>query len=289
MIKRFFHILSNFTRKLNEDHVGAYSGQATLFILISTFPFLMFLFSLIQYLPITESNIMIIVNEILPKNISPTFIRIIAEVFDKGSTTVISISAITALWSASRGFIALAKGLNQVYDIKETRGYLKTRLYSSLYTLVFAFILIITLLLLVFGNHLYLFIQSTFPVLKNAALIIMSLRTVIGFAILIIFFLILFLAIPNRKSSILDELPGAIIAAAGWMIFSYLYSFYIDNIGSFSNMYGSLTTIVFLMLWLYFCMYILFFGAEINNILASKDLQEKLKAPGKYEKKTSKD
>ena len=117
----------------------------------------------------------------------------------------------------------------------------------------------------------------------------MSLRTVIGFAILIIFFLILFLAIPNRKSSILDELPGAIIAAAGWMIFSYLYSFYIDNIGSFSNMYGSLTTIVFLMLWLYFCMYILFFGAEINNILASKDLQEKLKAPGKYEKKTSKD
>ena len=105
-IKIIFHTIVNFFRKSREDHVAAYAGQATLFILISFFPFLMFLLTLIRYLPITESNIMIIIDYMFPNNISPMFIRVIAEAYDKGSATIMSITAVTALWSASRGFIA---------------------------------------------------------------------------------------------------------------------------------------------------------------------------------------
>lgn len=282
-IKIFFHTIVNFFRKSREDHVAAYAGQATLFILISFFPFLMFLLTLIRYLPITESNIMIIIDYMFPNNISPMFIRVIAEAYDKGSATIMSITAVTALWSASRGFIALARGLNCVYGIKETRGYLKTRIASALYTLVFALILVITLVFLVFGNRLYVWLGSVFPVIKDTALIIISLRAIVGLAILIIFFIILFLAIPNRKSRLTDELPGAIVAAGGWMGFSYLYSFYIDNMANMSNTYGSLAAIIFLVLWLYFCMYILFIGGEINDVLASKSIQDLLKSPEKYE------
>ncbi len=282
-IKIIFHTIVNFFRKSREDHVAAYAGQATLFILISFFPFLMFLLTLIRYLPITESNIMIIIDYMFPNNISPMFIRVIAEAYDKGSATIMSITAVTALWSASRGFIALARGLNCVYGIKETRGYLKTRIASALYTLVFALILVITLVFLVFGNRLYVWLGSVFPVIKDTALIIISLRAIVGLAILIIFFIILFLAIPNRKSKLTDELPGAIVAAGGWMGFSYLYSFYIDNMANMSNTYGSLAAIIFLVLWLYFCMYILFIGGEINDVLASKSIQDLLKSPEKYE------
>ena len=282
-IKIFFHTIVNFFRKLREDHVAAYAGQATLFILISFFPFLMFLLTLIRYIPITESNIMIIIDYMFPNNISPMFIRVIAEAYDKGSATIMSITAVTALWSASRGFIALARGLNCVYGIKETRGYLKTRIASALYTLVFALILVITLVFLVFGNRLYVWLGDVFPIIKDTALIIISLRAVVGLAILVIFFIILFLAIPNRKSRLMDELPGAIVAAGGWMGFSYLYSFYIDNMANMSNTYGSLAAIIFLVLWLYFCMYILFIGGEINDVLASKSIQDLLKSPEKYE------
>lgn len=282
-IKIIFHTIVNFFRKSREDHVAAYAGQATLFILISFFPFLMFLLTLIRYLPITESNIMIIIDYMFPNNISPMFIRVIAEAYDKGSATIMSITAVTALWSASRGFIALARGLNCVYGIKETRGYLKTRIASALYTLVFALILVITLVFLVFGNRLYVWLGDVFPIIKDTALIIISLRAVVGLAILVIFFIILFLAIPNRKSKLMDELPGAIVAAGGWMGFSYLYSFYIDNMANMSNTYGSLAAIIFLVLWLYFCMYILFIGGEINDVLASKSIQDLLKSPEKYE------
>lgn len=276
MVKQIFHILSKFNKGLKNDHVSAYAGQATLFIIISMFPFLMFLLSLIRYLPITQGNIMNIMDNILPGNITPMFIRFISEAYIKSSTTLISITAITALWSASRGFLSVVRGLNVVYGIKETRNYVKLRISSTLYTLAFALIIVITLLVLVFGNRLSLWIKSVFPVLKEATLIIMSLRAVVGLSILFIFFLILFLAIPDRKSTITGEIPGAIVAAAGWMVFSYLYSYYIDNMGNLSNTYGSLGAIVFLMLWLYFCMYILFIGAEINHVLASTSLEKYL-------------
>lgn len=282
-MKKSLHLISNISRKFRDDHVGAYAGQATLFIIISLFPFLMFLLTLIQFLPITESNIMIIVDEIFPTNLSPMFIGIISEVFDKGTTTVISVTAITALWSASRGFLTIAKGLNNVYGIKETRNYILTRISATLYTLVFAVIIVITLIFLVFGNRIYYLIENLVPILKDAALLVISLRAVVGFAILVVFFLLLYLAVPNRKGKVVNELPGAIITAAGWMVFSYLYSFYIDNMANMSDTYGSLTAIVLLMLWLYFCMYILFIGAEVNVILCTKTLQKVLKAPEKYD------
>lgn len=282
-IKNIFNVILNFSRKTKEDHVAAYAGQATLFILISFFPFLMFLLTLIKYLPITESNVMFVADYMLPSNLSPIFIRIVVEAYEKGSATIMSITAITALWSASRGFIALTRGLNCVYGIKETRGYIKTRIISALYTLVFALILVITLVVLVFGNRLYLWLGSIFPIIRETALIIISLRAVVGLAILVIFFLILFLAIPNRKGKLVEELPGALVAAGGWMGFSYLYSFYIDNMASMSNTYGSLAAIIFLVLWLYFCMYILFIGGEINDVLASKSIQKALKSPHKYD------
>lgn len=282
-IKTFFYTIINFSRKAKEDHVAAYAGQATLFILISFFPFLMFLLTLIRYLPITESNILLVIDYMFPNNISPIFIRVVSEAYEKGTATIMSITAITALWSASRGFIALTRGLNCVYGIKETRGYFKSRITSALYTLVFALILVITLVVLVFGNRLYIWLGSVFPIIKETALIIISLRAVVGLTILVIFFTILFIAIPNRKGKVKEELPGALVAAGGWMGFSYLYSFYIDNMANMSNTYGSLAAVIFLVLWLYFCMYILFIGGEVNDVLASKSLQESLKSPQKYD------
>lgn len=138
-----------------------------------------------------------------------------------------------------------------------------------LYTLGFAALLIITLILLVFGNQLYNFIMAQLPFLSDLALVIMSLRSLVTMAILTVFFLLMYLVIPNRKSHFLQELPGAILTAGGWLGFSFLFSFYIDHMKGFSYTYGSLTTLAVCMLWLYFCMYILFIGAEVNMLLTT--------------------
>ena len=227
----------------------------------------MFLLTLIQYLPVTESELLALIRSVLPSGINTYIASIVHDIYFQPAKTIISITAITTLWSASRGFLAVVKGLNTVYGINETRNYIRLRITSAIYTLAFAVIIVVSLGLLVFGNRLYLIISTQFPLINDLAVAIIGLRTIFSLALYTGLFLLLYIVIPNRKTKFLNELPGAMIAATGWMLYSYLYSIYIDNFARYSAMYGSLTAIVLLMLWLYFCMYILFIGAEINVLL----------------------
>lgn len=272
MIRSLYEVIRNFSRKTRDDFISAFSAQAAFFIIISFFPFIMLLLTLLQYLPMTESNLVSMVSQYLPSSINGLIVDIIGELYSKASTTFLSVTAITALWSAARGFLAIIRGLNGVYRIKETRNYFFMRFLASIYTLVFVILIVISFAILVFGNKIYLYIQARVPLLSDFALIVISLRTIVGFCILVIFFLLLYIVIPNRKTRLFQELPGAIVSAAGWMLFSYAYSFYIDNMSNFSYMYGSLAAIVLCMLWVYFCMYILFIGAEINVVLKNKEM-----------------
>lgn len=261
--------IRKFTIKLREDSISAFAAQAAFFIILSFFPFVMFLLTLLNYLPVSAENLRTFMSGIFPATVNNILNTIFSELIDKSSGAVLSVTVIAALWSASRGMLALVRGLNAVYQHKETRNYFLIRSVSMLYTLGFAALLIATLILLVFGNSLYEFIIKRLPLLGETALVIMSLRSLVTMTILTIFFLLMYLVIPNRKSSLLKELPGAILTAGGWLGLSFLFSFYIDHMEGFTYTYGSLTTLAICMLWLYFCMYILFIGAEVNMLLAS--------------------
>jgi membrane protein len=176
--------------------------------------------------------------------------------------------------------------MNGVYANSETRNYFLVRIKAAIYTFLFAILLIILLVIFVFGNQLYIWIVDKFPVLADFALLIISIRTIVGLCILILFFLLLYTVIPNRKTKLIRELPGAILCAAGWMVFSYLFSFYIDNMSNFSYTYGSIAAIVLCMLWLYACMYMMYVGAEVNSVLSNPTVMAALKKLFKKESKT---
>lgn len=261
--------IRSFFNKTKEDFVSAFAAQAAFFIILSFFPFLMFLLTLLNFLPVSPKELQDIISGILPDTVNHIVNTIFSELTKNSSGAVLSATVIAALWSASRGMLALVRGLNAVYGYKETRNYFFIRGISMLYTLAFAALLIITLLLLVFGNRFYGFILQKLPGLEDFALIFMSIRTLSTMIVLSLFFLLMYLIIPNRKSRILRELPGALLTAGGWLGFSYLFSLYIDHRNHYTYTYGSLTTLAICMLWLYFCMYLLFLGAEFNILLAS--------------------
>lgn len=278
MIKSTYRLIGLLSRKIRDDHIAAYSAQAAFFIIISFFPFIMLLLSIVKYFPIEESATLKLFTQAFPAAVNSMIVSIITEIYDNvPSGTVISVTALTALWSAAKGFWAVMKGLNSVYEINETRPYLVTRAMSLLYTLIFAIMLITTMILFVFGNRLYFWIEQKFPVIADTALIIISLRTIVGLITLLIFFLIIYIVIPNRKFKIMSQFPGAMVCAGGWMAFSYAFSYYIDNFSNYVFMYGSLTAVVLFMLWMYFCMYLLFLGAEFNLLLENKSFVHKVK------------
>lgn len=278
MIKATFRLISLLSKKISDDHVAAFSAQAAFFIIISFFPFIMLLLSIVQYFPVEESSMLKLFTQLFPTAVNSMIVSVISEIYDtSASSTLISITAITTLWSAGKGFLAVMRGLNSVYEIKETRQYLFLRITSTLYTLIFAIMLITTMVLFVFGNRLYFWIEQKFPVLMDTALVIISLRTIVGLVTLLIFFLLIYVVIPNRKTKLMNELPGALVCAGGWMGFSYAFSYYIDNFSNYASMYGSLTAVVLFMLWMYFCMYLLFIGAEVNLLFENKTFMQKIK------------
>lgn len=273
-----FKIIRVFSRKLRDDFVGAFSAQAAFFLFISFFPFAMFLLALLRLLPFNEGELLEACQTMIPTALQSSAITIVSELYDRASSTaIVSVTIIATLWTSSKGILSIIRGMNGVYANTETRNYILLRLKAIIYTMLFAILLIILLVIFVFGNQLYIWIVDQIPGLSNFALIIISLRTIVGLCILTLFFILLYLVVPNRKSTFIKELPGAILCASGWMIFSYLYSFYIDNMQSLSYTYGSLTAIVLCMLWLYFCMYIMFVGAELNSVLSNPTVMSAIK------------
>ena len=278
MVKSTFRLIGLLSRKIRDDHIAAFSAQAAFFIIISFFPFIMLLLSIVKYFPIEEENLFQLISQAFPTTVNSLIESIITEIYrTAASTTLISATVVSTLWSAGKGFLAIMKGLNSVYEINETRHGLLLRAMAALYTLIFAIMVITTMILFVFGNRLYLWIGQRFPVIEDTAFLIISLRTIVGLITLIIFFLLIYIVIPNRKTKIMHELPGAMLCAAGWMGFSYAFSYYIDNFSNYASMYGSLTAIVLFMLWLYFCMYLLFLGAEFNLLFENKTFIQKIK------------
>lgn len=273
-------------KKLKEHAVSAFSAQTAFFSMMSFFPFSMLLMTLIQYLPITENALVAVVRQMLPGEINTYVISLIGEIYSHSATTIISLSVIAAIWSASKGFLGIINGFNFIHGLTETRNYLKLRLTAAFYTLIFAVILVVTLMILVFGNRIFLQVLAHIPVLQELGLLIISIRSIAGLGLLFIFFLALYIFVPNQKSGFFAEAPGAAIASIGWVGFSYAYSVYIDHFVNF-NTYGSLTVIVLTMLWLYICMYILFIGCEINETLRQTKLMGRMKSLYLEHKETS--
>lgn len=264
-MKKFIKIMTGFMNRMNQDHVSAFAAQAAFFILMSFVPFLMLLLPLVTYVSITKDMVVEMILQVMPDagDFRSFFLSIIQEVYDK-STAVVPISAIFTLWSAGKGLQGLTNGVNAIYHVKETRNYVVTRVRSALYTLVFILAVIGSLILLVFGNSIQKLLTRYIPALARVTAYIIGMRTAVSLVVLALIFLMVYKFLPNRKTSFRSQVPGAVISAVAWSLFSLGFSVYLDYYDGFSNMYGSLTTIILILLWLYFCMYIVLIGAEIN-------------------------
>lgn len=286
-MKKVWRILKGFIKKLNDDHIPEYAAHSAYFIFISAFPLAMLLFSVIRYTPVSESFLIETIERIAPGAVLPLANSLITEMYEQSSGAVISVTALLTLWTASKGVLAIENGLNNVFGIKEKRNYFISRIISSVYTIFFVLGIVLVLVMMVFGNALLRMIETHAPIIYEVVEWIIDKRILYVPLILTLVFVGLYHLVGNykrpkeKRMSFLQMIPGAFCAAVGWMGFSFFYSIYVDNYAGKSYMYGSLTIIVLLMLWMYICIYILFIGGEINqyfNIYIDKIREKKIAA-----------
>jgi len=256
--------------KYDKDEVTVYAAQASFFTVLAFFPFIMLLLTLIQFIPnINKSDLLIFLVGIMPDMLDSFVVGIVDDLYVKSPGTIVSLSALTALWSAGRGMLGIERGLNRIYDCMEKRNYIVRRIICAGYTVLFMVICILSLGLLIFGNTIQNFVARTLPFLENITSHLFSFRSLLAVVLFLIFFIGIYTILPKKKQNPWQQVPGAIFSTICWLLFSYAFSIYFTNFSNFSYMYGSLTAIVLLMLWLYFCICILFIGAEINHYLSA--------------------
>ena len=256
-------LLSGFMDRISSDHVSAYAAQAAYFLILSFIPFVLFLTTFIRYTPLTYNLVRDAIIGFVPNNLQSFLLGILGDVYMR-SSAIAPITAIIALWSAGRGMQSITNGLNTIYHVKETRNWLMTRIYSVVYTMLFVISLIVSLTLLVLGTRIQAAIAKHFPIIGDILGRIIGARTLLVFAVLFLVFLFLYKVLPNRKATFKSQIPGALITAVAWSVFSYGFSIYFELVPNFSNMYGNLTAIIMVMLWLYVCMNLVLYGAETN-------------------------
>lgn len=262
ILKKF----NGFTKEVARDHVSAYAAQSAFFTMLSLIPITMLLMTLVRITSVTQADIIRIAYEMFPKTISGTMISIIDEVYSQTGTSI-SISILVTMWSAGKGVMAISNGLNTIKGTTETRNYIFVRVRAAVYTVILVVSVILSLVLLGFGNSISLLVNQYIPMFGYVTDFLIEIRTILMICVIILVATLVYQYLPNKRGKIKYQVPGAIFTAFGWMFASFLFSIYMDVFKGFSNMYGSLTTIVLIMLWLYFCMYILLLGGEINVLI----------------------
>lgn len=262
-MKKLVLVFKGFAKRLSDDNISAYASSCAYFFFMSFVPMIILLLSILPYTPVNFDWILDFIKEELPGSTADFATSIILEIRDK-SVGTISIAAIVTLWSAGKGVNALITGFNAIDKNKDKRNVILLRIVSSLYTLIFLISIIAVLLFMVYGNVASGLVASKFPHLQELMDRLVALKSILSFTLMVIIFVICYALLPYKRHKMREQIPGAIFSALAWTGFSYIFSLYIDHFNAFS-MYGSLTTIVIFLFWLYVCMYILFIGANLNR------------------------
>lgn len=247
--------------------IPLYAANACYFLVLSIFPLLLIILTLVPYLPYSARDLLELIQQVVPAALMGTVETVIVNIYYNSSGTVLGISAVVTLWSASRGIYGILTGLNHIYGVKEDRGYFLTRLISFVYTFILILMLILTLVIQVFGPVIAGWFQWIETPLMDLLAQIIDLRAVWMMVIQIIMFCAIYMVLPNRRNHFWESLPGAVIAAVGWQGFSLAFSFYVEFISDKSSIYGSVYAAVLVLVWLYCCMYILLLGGGVNRLL----------------------
>lgn len=263
-----FPKLKQFIFRIKDDDISGMAAQSTYFLILSIFPLLIFILSILRFTPVSETELIQSLTTIMPGGTSDLVINTVNEVISSSSATVLSVGMLATLWSASKGSNALIKGINKAYDVEENRNFLQVKGIAILTTLGIPLLVISSFLFLVLGENIGVFIFERLGFSDYFLKLWTLVRFIFPIVAMVIFFSIFFKFAPNRRLKFKDVIWGACFSSAGWILISLGFSFYVSNFGNYSRIYGSLGSIIVLLLWLYISSMIIMLGGELNATLA---------------------
>lgn len=254
--------------RYKHHNISALASQMAFDMMFAFFPFLIFLLTMVGFTNVNPNEILVILATLMPSELHASVSTLALQLLQTRNTNLLSISLLFTLYTASRGFRAIIYGLNEAYEEKETRGYIKVIFISVFFMIGVSLVIIFLLLFLVFGEMLSKYLVGWIGLDGNVVRYIGLIRYPVGFLGMIVVFSALYYFIPCKKVSWLEAMPGAIFTSFLWIILSMLFAYYVNNYGNYSAIYGSIGAIIILMLWLQITSTTILLGGELNALLA---------------------
>lgn len=269
--KSWFLFLKELLCRYEDDGVSEIGAQLTYYLILSVFPFLIFFLSILKFTPLADAGVLERLLAVLPGDTQKILYDIITEIMKKGNFALLSFGAIGALWSSSNGVMSVIKSVNRAFDLEEDRPFWKLRGLSILFTISLYIVLIIAFSILIFGEVFFnlIFVSYTWP----SYIIWKILKVLLPLLFMGIMLSFLYKYSPSIKEGVnikfSETIPGSIFASIGIILFSAIFSFYVNNFGNYSKSYGSIGGLIVLLIWIYSISIVIVLGAEVNATLIS--------------------
>ena len=265
--KGFFKFIIYFIVKIRDDDIFALAAQLAYYLILSFFPFLIFLLTLIGFSNLDSMEVLGALRAMLPTSAFELIYSVIIEVIEKQNTGLLGASLLLVVWSASSAFRAVIKGINKAYGLNENRSFIKRAFIAIICTFALAFVILLTLVMLVFGGLIGDLLASYLPFPTVVYRVWNFLRYVLVVFMMILIFASIYRYTPSKRLGWKEVVPGAISCTIGWLVVSLGFSFYINNFSNYSKIYGGLGAVIILITWLYLTSIILIAGGEINSVI----------------------
>lgn len=260
--KEFFQALK---KEWNSDTMGDVAGNLTFNGVLALFPFLLFMVALTGAIlsPDAIRQLVDSVSRFAPHAVTQLVEDRLRSLQQSNHVGVMTVSALTAFWSASSATMALMRALNTTYAVKESRPGWKVRGIGVLITLLAA---VVGLLAAVAAVALPGLARHLGPI----GTVLVWIRLPIAGVLMMLLWAVFYYALPDVEQDFRFITPGSVIGVAIWLLVSWGFSIYVQHFGSYDATYGALSAVVVMLMWMWISAQVLLLGAEINAIIEHK-------------------
>lgn len=264
----YITFIRHFVKRIRENRIFDVSAQLGYYFLMAMFPLLLFILSVISFLPISSNDVLRFISPYVPPGTLNIITFNINTIIDVQRFDTLSFSSIATVWLSLLGTFAIIRAINHAYRLSYPPLY---KMFIIGFGLMMSILLaiIISLLLPIYGRPFGSFLFSLIGWDAFFMYIWEWVRWGVSFIVIGLVLLYIYLTVPNRIISPKEAFPGAVFALISWQAGSLGFFFYVEN-NDYSVIYGSLGNIIVLMIWFYISGFSILAGGELNAMIAEK-------------------
>lgn len=264
-MKKLLNYIKIFFNGITQNNIPAHAAACAFYMFVSLVPFFGLLVSILPYTGLSQETLVGFLSRYIPHALEDLIISITDDIYF-ASGAVLPVTIAITIWLSSRSFFALIRGVEEISGSKNYSTFIKRSIIACLDTIGLIIAMVLVLAMLVFSKQIVEYIRTDVPFISPVIAFLIKFRFIFVILILSGVFSLIYRWVPGMKLGFGSLFPGAVAAASCWLLFSWLFSLFLNYGGGYS-IYGSLAAIVICLMWMYWCMYIILLGAHLNVFL----------------------